>query len=157
MQGDFRLGDRTVVPSMNRIVTNGSAVRVEPKAMRVLLHLAALRGEVAPREEIIRAVWPDTFVTDDVLKRCVSDLRKALGDDRDAPRFIETIPKVGYRLLLVAELVALDGAAPSAPPGEGIRSRTARWRRAALLVAGAIAAPAGPGDRRQAPLAVPPP
>jgi Tol biopolymer transport system component/DNA-binding winged helix-turn-helix (wHTH) protein len=110
MQGDFRIGDRTVVPTLNQILHGGSAVHVEPKVMRVLLCLAARRGEVAGREELIREVWPDTFVTDDVLKRCVSDLRKALGDEHRNPRFIETIPKVGYRLLTAVE--------PAEPPEE---------------------------------------
>jgi Tol biopolymer transport system component/DNA-binding winged helix-turn-helix (wHTH) protein len=109
MQGDFRIGDRTVVPTLNQILYEGNVVRVQPKAMRVLLHLAARRGEVAGREELIREVWPDTFVTDDVLKRCISDLRKALGDDRQEPRFIETIPKVGYRLLTAVEPLEPQG------------------------------------------------
>jgi DNA-binding response OmpR family regulator len=69
MQGDFRIGDRTVVPSLNQILHGGAAVHVEPKVMRVLLCLAARRGEVARREELIQEVWSDTFVTDDVLKR----------------------------------------------------------------------------------------
>jgi Tol biopolymer transport system component/DNA-binding winged helix-turn-helix (wHTH) protein len=110
MEGDFRIGDRTVVPTLNQILRGGTAVHVEPKVMRVLLHLAARRGEVAKREALIHEVWPDTFVTDDVLKRCISDLRKALGDDHQEPRFIETIPKVGYRLLTAVE--------PAEPPGE---------------------------------------
>jgi DNA-binding winged helix-turn-helix (wHTH) protein len=105
MGGDFRIGDRTVVPTLNRILCGGTAVHVEPKVMRVLLCLAARRGDVARREELIHEVWPDTFVTDDVLKRCISDLRKALGDDYKEPRFIETIPKVGYRLLTSVEQV----------------------------------------------------
>ena len=93
MQGDFRIGDRIIVPTLNQILHSGTAVHVEPKVMRVLLHVAARRGEVARREELLQEVWPDTFVTDDVLKRCISDLRRALGDDRRKPRFIETIPE----------------------------------------------------------------
>jgi DNA-binding winged helix-turn-helix (wHTH) protein len=123
MQGDFRIGDRTVVPSLNQILHGGAAVHVEPKVMRVLLCLAARRGEVARREELIQEVWSDTFVTDDVLKRCISDLRKALGDDYQEPRFIETIQKVGYRLITAVERAepseearrARLPASPSAP------------------------------------------
>jgi DNA-binding winged helix-turn-helix (wHTH) protein len=96
VEGDFRVGDRLVIPGRNRIVRDGREVRVEPKAMGVLLHLARRPGEVAGRDELLQAVWPDTFVTDDALKRCISDLRKAL-DDHGA-EFIETIPKRGYRL-----------------------------------------------------------
>ncbi len=91
------MGDRLVIPGRNRIVRDSREVRVEPKVMGVLLHLAKRPGEVAGRDELMQAVWPDTFVTDDALKRCISDLRKALGD-RSAD-FIETIPKRGYRLV----------------------------------------------------------
>ncbi len=115
MQGDFRIGDRMVVPTLNQIRHGGAPVHVEPKAMRVLLHLAARGGEVAGREELIKEVWPDTFVTDDVLKRCIPDLRKALGDDRRNPRFIETIPKVGYRLLTAVEPAETSGKPRPAP------------------------------------------
>ena len=75
------------------------AVRLEPKVMQVLVCLAEHQGELVTKEQLIRAVWADTFVTDDVLTRCISELRKALNDDPKQPRFIETIPKSGYRLI----------------------------------------------------------
>src|SRR5215470_19325258 len=67
--------------------------------MQVLLHLAEHHGEVVNKEELIRSVWADTFVSDDVLTRSISVLRKALDDDSRQPRFIETIPRSGYRLI----------------------------------------------------------
>ena len=140
MQGDFRIGDRTVVPTLNQILRGETAVRVEPKVMRVLLRLAARRGEVARREELIREVWPDTFVTDDVLKRCISDLRKALGDDRQEPRFIETIPKVGYRLLTSVEPAEPqgEGELTAAPVAAAPVSRRARRWWPAIVTAGVV-------------------
>jgi Tol biopolymer transport system component/DNA-binding winged helix-turn-helix (wHTH) protein len=136
MQGDFRIGDRTVVPTLNQILHDGAAVHVEPKAMRVLLYLAARRGEVAGREELFRAVWPDTFVTDDVLKRCVSDLRKALGDEHRNPRFIETIPKVGYRLLSAVEPVEPLGEVRRAFGGVTLDAEAAAADRSAASEGG---------------------
>jgi Tol biopolymer transport system component/DNA-binding winged helix-turn-helix (wHTH) protein len=136
MQGDFRIGDRTVVPTLNQILHDGAAVHVEPKAMRVLLYLAARRGEVAGREELFRAVWPDTFVTDDVLKRCVSDLRKALGDEHRNPRFIETIPKVGYRLLSAVETIAPLGEVRGAFGGVTLDADAAAADRSAASEGG---------------------
>src|SRR5262245_19874435 len=71
--------------------------------MQVLVCLAAAQGDVVSKDDLIRKVWSGTFVTDDVLKRCVAELRKAFDDDPKNPSVIETIPKVGYRL--VAPLV----------------------------------------------------
>ena len=68
--------------------------------MEVLVCLAEHTGEVVPKEKLLQAVWPDIFVSDDVLTRSVSELRRVFGDDAHASRIIETIPKRGYRLLV---------------------------------------------------------
>ena len=78
---------------------DGGGGRLTHKALQVLLALASRSGEVVAREALFATVWPDTMPTDDVLTQAVTQLRKVFGDDRDAPRFIETIPKLGYRLL----------------------------------------------------------
>jgi Tol biopolymer transport system component/DNA-binding winged helix-turn-helix (wHTH) protein len=136
VKGDLRIGDCTVIPTLNQILHGDSAVHVEPKAMSVLLHLAARRGEVARREELIQEIWHTTFVTDDVLKRCISDLRKALGDDRKEPRFIETIPKVGYRLVAPVEMATTSAALVA----RGRRRVRATLAGAGVVVFGAAAA-----------------
>lgn len=82
--------------------------RLTVKALHVLLALAAQAGKVVSREALLEWVWPDTLPTDDVLTQAIGQLRKAFGDDRDAPRYLETISKGGYRL--VAPLQWLDGA-----------------------------------------------
>ena len=87
-------------PQLNSLVCDLRTVRLEPKMMSVLLCLAQRSGDVVSREQIVQEVWQGTFVTDDVLIRCVSELRKAFGDDAGKPLVIETIPKRGYRLLL---------------------------------------------------------
>jgi TolB-like protein/DNA-binding winged helix-turn-helix (wHTH) protein len=103
MTGGFRLAEWTVEPQLNSLERNGRASRLEPKVMQVLVCLVDHSGELVSKEQLIRAVWADTFVTDEVLTRCISELRKALNDDPKQPRFIETIPKGGYRLLLPVE------------------------------------------------------
>ena len=89
------------VDVFRRVVTraHGGGGRLTHKALQVLLAMAARHGEVVSREALFGAVWPDTMPTDDVLTQAITQLRKAFADDRDAPRYIETIPKVGYRLL----------------------------------------------------------
>jgi Tol biopolymer transport system component/DNA-binding winged helix-turn-helix (wHTH) protein len=78
--------------------------------MKVLLALAEHPNHVVSKDDLITAVWPGTFVGDDVLTRCISMLRRATRDDPSRPHFIQTIPKVGYRL--VAEIQE----APPEPP-----------------------------------------
>jgi TolB-like protein/DNA-binding winged helix-turn-helix (wHTH) protein/Flp pilus assembly protein TadD len=102
VSSDFKVGDWLVTPSLNQIRSNGSSTRVEPKAMQVLVYLAEHPGVVG-KEELISSVWPEVFVSDDVLPGCISALRKAFNDNARRPTVIETIPKSGYRLLLPVE------------------------------------------------------
>src|SRR5437868_3114438 len=88
--------------------------------MEVLVCLAEHTGEVVPKEKLLQAVWPNTFVSDDVLKRSVSELRRIFGDDVHEARIIETIPKRGYRL--VASIEPANGSARSVPVYEHIAS-----------------------------------
>jgi TolB-like protein len=99
VMGSFRLDQWLVHPALNTISSNGIAVRLEPKQMEVLMCLARTPAEPISKEKLLRSVWPDTFVGDDVLTRCISELRRAFKDDARVPRFIETIPKRGYRLV----------------------------------------------------------
>ena len=114
MDGDLQVGRWLIQPKLNCISGNGKTAHVEPKAMQVLVYLAEHGGEVMPKERIIQAVWPDTFVTDDVLTRAISELRHAFGDDARDPRVLQTIPKGGYRLI-----APVDVGAGLARPGEG--------------------------------------
>ena len=66
----------------------------------------------------MRTVWSDTFVSDDVLTRCISKLRRVFGDDPKEPHVIETIPKSGYRLIAC---VSFNGAERDAAPGPACR------------------------------------
>jgi len=81
-------------------------VRLEPKIVEVLLCLAQHHGETVSKEQLFQAVWPNTVVTEDVLKRCIAELRRAFDDDARNPRFIETILKRGYRLVAPANAPA---------------------------------------------------
>ena len=98
----FQMQDWLVLPSLNRLEGNGQEVHLEPKVMEVLVYLIESEGKVVSKEEVIGRVWPQVFVTDDVLIRSIGLLRKALDDDPKNPQFIETIPKSGYRLLVRA-------------------------------------------------------
>jgi DNA-binding winged helix-turn-helix (wHTH) protein len=74
----------------------GSEIRpLEPKSFRLLVFLVENSGRVLPKDEIMAAVWRDTFVSDNSLNRAITQIRKALDEDPKAPKYIETIPTVG--------------------------------------------------------------
>lgn len=98
-ESGFYLGEQRVEPTRCTILTVEGEVHVEPRVMDVLVLMVKHAGHVVSREEFIQSVWNGTFVTDEVLSRCVYRLRQALGDDTKKPRFIETVSKRGYRLI----------------------------------------------------------
>src|SRR5689334_4813812 len=104
MDCDFQIGDWVISPRLNSLSRNGDILRIEPKVMQVLLCLAET-CDVVSKEKLMRTVWADTFVSDDVLTRSISELRKIFGDSSKSPRYIQTIPKGGYRLMMRAEAV----------------------------------------------------
>jgi adenylate cyclase len=99
----FRLNGHLIRPASGEVEGPAGPMRVEPKAMAVLTVLAEAGGAVVSRDTLIQAVWPRGFVTDDVLTRCIGQLRRALGDNTSAPAFLETIPRRGYRLVCQIE------------------------------------------------------
>lgn len=119
----FSIAEWTVEPELNSISKDGKAIHLEPKVMKVLVQLAAAPGQVLSKAHLIQTVWPDTFVSDDVLTRCISVLRREMHDDPHAPRYIQTIPKAGYRL--VAEVRHFESL-------EDFSTQTAGESRAAL-------------------------
>jgi TolB-like protein/DNA-binding winged helix-turn-helix (wHTH) protein len=133
----FQLGEWLVQPELNELSSNGKTLRVEPKVMEVLVCLATRAGEVVAKETLLQTVWHDRFVTDEVLTTTMSELRKALGDDAKHPRFIQTIPRNGYRLIAAVEAVAL----PTEPPSVNAQSAWQTWWKpvAALVFAVLIA------------------
>jgi DNA-binding winged helix-turn-helix (wHTH) protein/WD40 repeat protein len=95
----FRLGEWSVEPMLNRISRDGRSTQLRPRAMDVLVFLAQLGDEVATKEQIIDSVWRTEFVTENALTHVISELRTELGDDARNPRYIENIPRRGYRLI----------------------------------------------------------
>jgi TolB-like protein/DNA-binding winged helix-turn-helix (wHTH) protein len=104
MENGFYLGDQHIEPVRCTILTSEGEIRIEPRVMDVLTLMVAHAGQVVTREEFIKAVWNGTFVTDEVLSRCIYRLRKALGDDTRSPLYIETVAKRGYRLIAPVRL-----------------------------------------------------
>lgn len=111
----FEIGEWLVDPDSGRILCRGDEVKLEPKVMAVLVSLALQPGKVLSREELEATVWAGTIVGYDALSNSIIKLRKALGDDRRDPRYIETVSKKGYRL--VAEVRPHRGNSGSVDAG----------------------------------------
>lgn len=140
MGTDFRIARWLIEPRLNTVSRNGTTVHLEPKVMEVLMCLARHAGEAVSKEELLETVWPNTFVTDDVLKRSISELRRIFEDDARESRIIQTIPKRGYRLLVAVE--PINGAQSTSPAQQSQESRKVgrNWRTLALLSGGLAAA-----------------
>ncbi len=78
---------------------DGESVKLEPKTIRLLAYLARRPGKPLSRQELLEAVWPGVIVSDEALTNAINKIRRAFGDDRQNPAVIETIPKMGYRLI----------------------------------------------------------
>jgi DNA-binding winged helix-turn-helix (wHTH) protein/TolB-like protein/thioredoxin-like negative regulator of GroEL len=136
--GTFELDDRA-----GELRRNGALVRLPPQPFQVLRLLARHSGEVVDRDTLRREVWGETTVDfDRSLNVCIAQIRTALNDDADAPRFIQTLPRRGYRFV-----APVQGADRPAPP------RRRRWPIAAAVaaIAAGLAAAGGyrivrPGD-----------
>src|ERR1051325_423201 len=96
----YEFDDGFVVDERSRILLkNGVTVRLTLKAFETLLVLVQHAERVVDKDLLIKEVWPDTFVEEGSLSRNIYELRRSLGDDSAEPRFIETIPKRGYRFI----------------------------------------------------------
>src|SRR5215471_10557048 len=74
-------------------------VPLPPKAFDVLRYLVDHPGRLVTQDEILEAVWPETYVNPELIKKYILTIRKVLGDSREKPAFIETIPKRGYQFV----------------------------------------------------------
>ena len=135
----FRLGEVEVRPATREIVGPGGADIVEPRVMQVLVALARVDGEILSRDDLIEACWEGRIVSENAIDRVISKIRRLAETVGGGSFRLETITKVGYRLLADNE-TALVRRLESAPPP---RSRRAAIDRRALVVGGAALAVGG--------------
>ncbi len=100
------VGEHVVDIDTLRLLTREGEPRLTPKAAAVLLQLVHAAGRTLSRDDLLNEVWKGTCPTPDVLTQAVKDLRRALGDDLHAPRFVETLPRLGYRLVAPTRFLA---------------------------------------------------
>src|ERR1044071_8728902 len=112
----FRLGDWLVDPSADSMSRDGTTVKVDGRHMRVLLLLAKHAGEIVSVQQIEDEVWRNEIVTQNSIHQAIAQLRKGLGDNRKAPRYIETVARKGYRLVASVELNKCTVTGPLSGP-----------------------------------------
>src|SRR6476659_9823891 len=117
--GRYRL-DRT----QRLLLCGGDVVSLEPKLIDTLIALVDARGQLVSKDDLLQRVWPDTFVEEGSLVRNVSTLRKALGGGADSPKYIETIPKRGYRFMapvrVVSETAPVNAPSAATPSSQSL-------------------------------------
>lgn len=92
-----QFGPFSLDAAQRRLERDGVEVPLQPKVFETLRYLVEHPGRVITRDEFSAGLWPDTFVGDAALTRCVKEVRRALGDDPRSPDFVRTVPGVGYR------------------------------------------------------------
>ncbi len=112
----YRFDDIEIDIRAFRLSKAGEAVQVEPKALNLLIFLVEHRGRLVDRREILSAVWKDAFVSDHVLNRAIGQLRRVLAEDVKEPRYIETVPTLGYRF--IAQVEELPDPSPDPSPSQ---------------------------------------
>jgi len=154
----LQIGEWCVDPSLDQITRNGKAVKLEPRAMGVLMCLAEHAGQVVTVDQLLDTVWKDVVVTPDSVYQAVAALRKALGDDPKEPAYIANVVRRGYRLVSPvtpwvephpihsqASASASPAASAESPNPLGTSSPKARARPRWPWVVPAIALVAGAG------------
>lgn len=120
----YQFDDVRVELDSFRVFKAGEPVALEPKAFEALIFLLERRGRLVTKDELLDGVWKDAFVTPNALTRIVAQLRRALGEDARAARYIETVPTRGYRF--IAEVEEREGK-------ERAQNKTAHDRTLAAL------------------------
>ncbi len=132
----LRIGAWRVDPAVDEISRDGTTVKLEPRAMRVLFCLAEHAGQVVSVDQLLDAVWKDVVVTPDSVYQAVAGLRRALGDTSKEPAYIANVLRRGYRLVAsvtpwieVATASNPEEQPPDAAPASAsVMSATARSR-----------------------------
>src|SRR5215467_864043 len=113
---NYRFAEFVLEPERASLARAGQEIKLRPKVFDALHYLIENRGRLVPKEELIQALWPESFVTDDSLVQCMVELRRAL-DDR-CQEILKTVPRRGY---IFAATVSPDQSNSSQPGSPSAR------------------------------------
>ena len=120
----YSFGDFTLDVDRGTLSRGAEEVKLRPKVFETLRYLVENPDRLVPKDELMKALWPDSFVTDDSLVQCFVELRRALGDQGQA--LLKTVPRRGY----IFTVSVTDGARPAGPAPAAMAPPAARPRRA---------------------------
>jgi TolB-like protein/DNA-binding winged helix-turn-helix (wHTH) protein/Flp pilus assembly protein TadD len=141
---------------------DGDRVPIAPKAFDVLAYLVEHAGQLVTQDELLEALWSETYVNPEVLRKYILEIRKALGDRPDRPEFVETLPKRGYRFIApvvdgstveppdLTTSPAIEGPTTEETVGSPMAGSDRLWKFAIILVLAVVAAAAIVGYFRAA-------
>jgi DNA-binding winged helix-turn-helix (wHTH) protein/TolB-like protein len=122
--GFYEFGSFRLDTAEHLLWQNGRTVPLTPKAYETLLVLIKQRGRVVEKDELMKEIWPDTFVEEANLAHNISLLRRALGERPGEQQYIQTVPKRGYRFVAGVREVADQNTGPILPERSEIQSVT---------------------------------
>lgn len=125
----WRVGEWTVYPSSAELQRGAERVKIDPRAMAVLVHLIERAGAVVSPDELLDAVWKDVVVTQSSVYKAITQLRRAFDDDSREPRYVRNVPKLGYQLIAAVTPLpdAQHGAAAPAAAEQDPAHAVAGW------------------------------
>lgn len=115
----YRFGDFTLDLEEHRLVSHGRDILLQPKTFETLRCLVERHGRLVTKRELHDRVWGDVAVSDGALGRCIVEVRKALDDAATEPRYLQTVPRLGYRFIGSVEAVEPSSRAQAAARAEG--------------------------------------
>ena len=142
----YRCGDAEVYTACRIVTLRGKELRLRPKTFDVLVYLIEHRDQIVSKSEFLNELWKDAAVSDNSPAQCVIELRKALGDDARNPRYIKTVPKLGYQFVGAVAEIAQEEPPPAQIPAELLveskaqpaKSASRRWLQMSGLAALAL-------------------
>lgn len=148
--GIYRFTDFELDSGEHRLLHGTEEVYLPPKTFETLLYLVSRHGHVVKKNELLDTLWADVFVTENALAQCIKEVREALNDDAHQPRYVKTIPRVGYKFIADVEEVSRSAATDrveadalqQTEPGTGRalpHKATSRFRSITITLIGLIA------------------
>lgn len=126
----FQFGTFRVFPHERTLRRDGDPIQLAPKAFDTLVVLLQNRGRLVSKDELMRAIWPDANVEEGNLTLNISQVRKALDDDASDPKYIETVPKSGYRFIAAVR----ENKGAWSTIDEGTTRRSKKWLLLLLMI-----------------------